>query len=355
MGKLDSKGLKKIIINKLNIKLTFPFQLPMSKQGWPIERQIPNNYFEWNNLRFFVNDNSDRVFDYWIVYESIGSNSVRTKCLRENTIFITGEPYANKVYPKTYTDQFGAILTSQEEIEHPHKTLSSEGQPWFIDKNFDFLNSLDSIPKSETLCMILSTKCETIPNYSRLKFAIELKKHFKERLHWYGKGVKDFKDKWSVLSKYKYSIVFESAVSPKYITEKINDCFLAYTYPFYFGSPEIQSYYSAKSYTSIFPDQLDIVINNIESRIGSESHYEDSIPDIAKSRADYLTKYQLFALIESFISNRKPVDSSNEIVDGIILKNIELSKRRKIQKRLISHISKLLIMPTIRKLNNLVL
>jgi hypothetical protein len=54
------------------------------------------------------------------------------------------------------------------------------------------------------------------------------------------KGNDDNKDKVNILKKYKFSIVYENAIFPGYITEKIFDCFSAGVIPIYMGDPTIQ-------------------------------------------------------------------------------------------------------------------
>jgi hypothetical protein len=52
-------------------------------------------------------------------------------------------------------------------------------------------------------------------------------------------GVNDNKDKLEFLKRYKFSIVFENAVFPGYLTEKIFDCFFAGVIPVYLGDPNV--------------------------------------------------------------------------------------------------------------------
>lgn len=49
-------------------------------------------------------------------------------------------------------------------------------------------------------------------------------------------------DKWEILSRYKFALVFENCVYPGYVSEKIFDCFVTGAVPIYLGAPDIEKY-----------------------------------------------------------------------------------------------------------------
>lgn len=56
------------------------------------------------------------------------------------------------------------------------------------------------------------------------------------------------KDKYKLLSKFKFSICFENSETSGYISEKIFDCFKARCVPIYLGAPNISDYISNKCF-----------------------------------------------------------------------------------------------------------
>lgn len=56
------------------------------------------------------------------------------------------------------------------------------------------------------------------------------------------------RDKYTLLSKFKFSLCFENCVSEGYISEKIFDCFKARCVPVYLGAPNIEDYISNKCF-----------------------------------------------------------------------------------------------------------
>ena len=87
-----------------------------------------------------------------------------------------------------------------------------------------------------------------------------MQKEFGDEVDVFGRGLKDFEDKWEVIAPYKYHIAIENSSTEDYWTEKLADCFLAGSYPFYYGCPNLDDYFPQKTYTSID-------INNVEETI----------------------------------------------------------------------------------------
>ena len=56
------------------------------------------------------------------------------------------------------------------------------------------------------------------------------------------------KDKFELLSRFKFSLVFENCIADGYITDKIFDCFKAGCVPIYLGDPNIGSYISSNCF-----------------------------------------------------------------------------------------------------------
>ena len=82
----------------------------------------------------------------------------------------------------------------------------------------------------------------------------------------YGKD--DSKHRW--VSRYNYSLAFENGNLNGYFTEKINDVFMAYTMPIYWGAPDINKYFPEDSleYLDITsPDACDILYEKVHQPI----------------------------------------------------------------------------------------
>jgi hypothetical protein len=133
----------------------------------------------------------------------------------------------------------------------------------------------------------------------------------------YGRGIRDFEDKWDVLAPYKYNICIENGSHSDYFTEKLNDCFLAFTFPIYYGCENLDKYYNKDSFYQININNFDSSLRSIEKLINDESHYDDSLRHIEDSRIKCLNEYNLFPLLVSILDK---IDVSGDFKEEVTIK-----------------------------------
>lgn len=279
------------------IKLTFPYP------DWPLLRQTPGYGGRWGGYQFFINPDPavKENFDYWVVFNFLTTKEEVTQCRKGNVILITGEPDTIEQYSNKYVSQFNYIITSQQGLRHDNKFYIPQGLPWFVNRSFDELTSMGSIPKTKSISIISSTKSKARGHRERFNFAKKLKEYFGHEIDLFGRGINDFSDKWDVLAPYKYSIAIENTSQPNYFTEKIMDCYLSFTYPIYFGCLNIADYFDQGSLSVIDINNFNESVKRIESLIEDKSHYQNSLEGIIKAREKVLTYYNLFPLIVNFV------------------------------------------------------
>lgn len=281
----------------IKIKISFPYP------AWPVIRQTPANSGEWKGYKFFINENIEEC-DYWVVFNSLLSKREITKCNPNNTIFLTAEPNTNKNYPARFLNQFANIITSQREIKHRSVTYLHQGLPWFVNKSYDELMQTHFVGKKKQISIITSNKQFTDGHKKRYAFTMALKEYFGDAIDHYGRGIRNFEDKWEALAPYKYSIAIENSVGNDYLSEKLYDCYLAHTFPFYFGCPNVDQYFSDKSYLNIDINNLDSSKRIIENILNDTSHYERNLVYLIEAKKKYLDTYNLFPLITNFIESK---------------------------------------------------
>lgn len=279
------------------IKLTFPYP------QWPILRQFPQSNPCWGNYEFFINPPVGREidFDYWFVFNFPEAEYEETTCRKNGLVLITGEPDTVEPYASAYVGQFNYVITSQRKLKHKNKFYFPQGLPWFVNKTFDELLAMEEIPKTKMLSVISSSKAITDGHKKRLDFVLKLKSYFGDDIDLFGRGLKDFKDKWEVLQPYRYSIAIENTFQEDYFTEKISDCYLAHTLPVYYGCPNISKYFNPESLLKI--DILDFpgTLKKIEMLLNSPDYYTQVLPLIKESKRKVLFEHNLFPAIIHFI------------------------------------------------------
>lgn len=321
--------LKKMI----KVKLTTYDYSPLIRENFL--KQTPNLSGEWENFKFYLNEKIDTC-DYWVVFDYLPKED-STYCPKENTLFITGEPSAIKKYNEKFLSQFSKIITCQRKIKHPHVYYTTSGHAWRSKKSYDELYGHGNVEKNKLICIVVSNKSGTPGHKKRLDFCLNLKKHFGDKIDIFGRGINDFDDKWDVLAPYKYSIAIENSVERDYMTEKIGDCFISLTFPFYYGCPNIDKYYNKDSYQLIDIDDFEKSCDIIEKIIYDNDHYNQHFKSLVESKNKYLNQYSMIPLIVNFIkSEYEKTISSKE-------KRIEIKPEKEFQKKmcLVNHIKRI--------------
>jgi hypothetical protein len=267
--------------------------------NWPFLRQTPNLSGIWGNYHFFINQDIQEC-DYWVVYDGM-LKTEETICPSENIILVTAEPPSIKTYGQKFINQFATVVSCKRDIKHPNIIYSQQAQPWFVEKNYDELISISPPQKNKLLSIIASKTLVTKGHRQRYEFALKLKEHFGDIVDVYGRGTNNFEDKWDVLAPYKYSVVIENSRHDDYLTEKIADCFLAETFPFYYGCPNIDKYFDRSSFELIDISNFGESIQKIEEYMLDEQHYSRNHSKILESKNKYLQELSLFPLLGSII------------------------------------------------------
>ena len=148
---------------------------------------------------------------------------------------------------------------------------------------------------------ITSNKSFTEKHRKRISFVSILSNHFKQRLDVFGNGINSFEDKQDVIVDYKYHITLENCSYSDYWTEKLSDVFLAGTYPFYYGCPNLSKYFPKTSFSAIDIEDPEYSISLIEKEI-SNKRYEKSINIINGARVLVLDKYNIFSILSNYCS-----------------------------------------------------
>jgi hypothetical protein len=216
------------------VKLTFPYP------DWPIERQLPESLNIWRNTRFHINPPStDQIYNYYFAFNYLCNDLEETIVRNNNIILITPEPATIETYDKKFVKQFSRVIASQRWINHKNKIYSQQGLPWFSEKTYDEVTSMEIQKKTNTISIIASNKLRTRGHKLRLRFVENLKMHFKGEIDLYGRDVNSFDRKWDVLAPYKYTTALENSRFNDYFNDKITNAFLAFSTPIYLEAPNI--------------------------------------------------------------------------------------------------------------------
>lgn len=290
---------------------------------WPLIRQTPGSKGEWGPCKFAV-DNGVEECDWWVIYEGV-TKIEKTKVPKSNVILITGEPPSVKRYAPEFLKQFHIIITSHRDIKHRNVIHTQQALPWHVgrrcrghenigfSKDYDELKAMTQFKKEKTLSVICSDKAFTKGHRKRLAFVRSVQSYFEDGIDVFGRGLNEIEDKWDAIGPYKYHISLENISYRDYWTEKLSDAFLGGAYPFYWGCPNLENYFSRSSFTSINIEDVKGSIATIEKAIEAGT-YEKSIDSIMQARNMVLDKYNLFPTLADFCGKELPSAQKEEVI-----------------------------------------
>lgn len=262
----------------------------------------PNKKGLFGNYKFYFNADT-KQYDYLVVFEFLPDEIIL--CDNAISIFIVGESTSIKNYNQNFLDQFDHIITCQKRIKHKSVFYNSPGHTWFSDKTYDELLNTTYVKKEKLLSIVVSNKVLTKGHRDRLDFCLKLKEKLGDKVDLFGRGFKDFEDKWNVIAPYKYSIAIENSIEDDWVTEKIGDCYTSHTFPFYMGAPNISKYYNTNSYELIDITNFEDSFSKIISILNDNSHYEKHLNYLIDAKLDYINKHSMIPMVCNFIDNLK--------------------------------------------------
>lgn len=276
-------------------------------------RQTPGGKGIWEKFQF--SDSSEvSACDYWIVLNDLPCAQT-VVCPPERTILFALEAESIFRYPDAFIRQFGTIVTCQKNLSHPRVVNDLTTTFWFLERTFDELIALKStdIQKTRTLSLITSNKTFSEGHRKRLEFAQALKSRLGEDLDIFGRGIHDFDSKWEVLAPYRFSIVIENTPASLFLTEKMCECFLTYTFPFYIGCSEAEDIFPPGSFIRLDPEDLDGAEEIIRTTLACKEFWEERLPAMEEARRRYLYDVQFFPRAVSILRQLETLPASGPV------------------------------------------
>jgi hypothetical protein len=282
------------------MKKTIKFTIP----GAPLKLSL-NAFLDKSNPLYKkwdleVNNPETTEADVWFVLENV-SDFDRVGQVPKNALILLSAETAQPVSyieesesVKLFLDQFSRVYTFHQFVS-PKAFHSAPFLPWMINSNHgdsiwqehkrdvSFFTDMPVPKKRRMMSVICSNQALTSNHRMRIRFVSELKNHFGESIDWFGNGYESVEEKWDALADYKYTVVLENQSRHNVITEKLGDAFLANTYPFYWGAPNIGEIFDKRGFSVLNIEDLKMSINVIESAI-SNDFYLINQPWIKKNR-----------------------------------------------------------------------
>jgi hypothetical protein len=189
------------------------------------------NYFTWakNEIREIT-----CYVDEAIMTGLSNNNTKKIAWIVESSAIIPNLINDIKKYHKEISESFEFLIT------HDNSIVDLENNFYYLPPSGYWIQNPQCYPKDKLCSMISSNKTQCQGHLYRLEWA----KKLKNRLDFYGRGIKDFSKKEDAISDYMFSVTMENASYSGYWSEKILDCFACGTIPIYHGDPDIDKHFN---------------------------------------------------------------------------------------------------------------
>lgn len=271
--------------------------------GYELQRQTPKQSGVWGDITFTEEPLNES--DYTVVLNYAPHDMV-IMTPPENIWALMQEPYLPEIFEwiDKGHDQFSRVFIPSDQIDDLKYIPSQTCLPWYdYDKlsSYDNLIKLDVPKKFKSISLVTSTKNFFPGHLKRLEFVRYLQEQKPFEIDLYGRGINPIENKWDALAPYKYSIAIENTKSSDYWTEKLADCFLAYTLPIYYGAEKLEDYFPAESFVRIDIEDIEGSVAKIR-RVLDEDIWDKRLAAIKEARNLVLNKYQLFPFVTEKIA-----------------------------------------------------
>ena len=262
-------------------------------------RQTPGDNGFWDGIQF--TEDSVEDCDYVVVLNR-SLQDVTLRCPPENVWALIQEP-PNEFFKFLHRGHpgYARVYMQDEQLSGPQFILSQPALPWHICRSYDQLVTAPLPTKSREISCITSNAMAFEGHRRRLRFIETIKAWLDFDL--YGRGFQPVADKWDALAPYRYSIVIENFRNSYYWSEKIADCLLAGTIPFYYGCTRIHDYFPPEVVVPIDIENPAVAAATIQKTVASNLWYS-SRDALDHSRNLILHRYQIFPFLSAEIKKK---------------------------------------------------
>lgn len=281
---------------------------------WPdLLRQTPRSKGEWDGIQFTLDPVEE--CDYLIMLNNRMKEDFTVKCLPENIWALMQEPYlrGHNDWMVEGHENFYKVFTHHLPSKDPKYVVSHPAIPWHVNKTFDQLSSSKVPEKLKTISWIVGDATDLPGHIKRLSFLRFLQKETILDIDLFGRAVQYIENKWDGLAPYRYSLAIENSSSNDYWTEKLADCFLAWSIPFYYGCINLEDYFPEESFIRIDINDHKNALEKIKA-ITEADDWNKRIPAIKEARNLVLYEYQLFPHLVKLIRRNHVSSELKEMI-----------------------------------------
>jgi len=266
--------------------------------GYEITRQTPDGEGRWGEIQFTLEPVEKCDF---VIVLNYSPEDVWVECPPANIWALMQEPNHPELMPWLAKghDSFAKVFTPHAQGGDPKYVASQTCLPWFdYDRQCSYRDLLDrGVPMKTKILSWVTSALNHFPGHQpRLALLDHLRNEPRLSIDLFGRGIHPVDSKWDAIAPYKYSLAVENSHTLHYWTEKLADCFLAYTLPIYYGCTNLGDYFPPESYIAIDIRDPASSVDTILDAIHGQA-WERRFDAICEARELVLKKHQLFPFI----------------------------------------------------------
>jgi len=241
-------------------------------------RQAPGGRSAWDNVTFTFGLDLAPDPDVPIVYNR-SRWTIRPGLPRTRTAFVGGEPQPVHPYTARFLNQFGLVVVDGDQRVTTKRLMEAPALPWFIGTKFGHTgNPIDydtiaewPIPDKDHRVSIITSNRSTLPYHrTRLQLIAHLRETIPDRIVIYGRDSNPIPDKKDGILPHRYHLVLENNGGPWSWSEKLADCFLGWSFPFYVGCENVENDLPTGAFLRINPNDHEGTAQRILSAIEAD-------------------------------------------------------------------------------------
>jgi len=278
-----------------------------------ILRQTPGSKGAWDGIQFTLDP--VKTCDFFIMFNNRMTEDTVVSCHPENVWALMQEPFEKGLtdWMVEKHDEYRLVLTHVPPDHSRRYRVSHPAIPWHVNRTYDELSGMTIPEKSKDLSWVVGNARDLPGHLKRWSFLDAMQNQNTLKIDLFGRAVHPIEDKFDGLAPYRYSLAVENSVGPDYWTEKIADCFLTWTVPFYYGCSNLEDYFPAESFIRIDIDPVEKGIQTIREVMEGD-RWERRIPALTKARRLVLERYQIFPHLAGYIKSHPPPDSDKQTI-----------------------------------------
>lgn len=268
----------------------------------------------WGHHHFSI-FSPDTVYDWIVVLYTTGSPD-RFEAIGDpaNVAYVSYEPREPPAVQPGFHDQFSRLVVTDQRVRGPN-VIRRGGTPWWVGLDFgdgtdgssvtctlDFDRLVEMAPplsKIERISVIVSDKTLMPGHIARDRLLRELlRRPIARHLDVSGRGRRQIRDKWDAIAPNTYHLAIENSSSPHYWTEKISDAFLGFSFPIYWGCPNLEEYFPADSFETFNVFSPTSAVETI-TRVLDERRWSQTLPAIIEARRRVLDDHHPLTVLAS--------------------------------------------------------